>query len=87
MIVGPTASTLFQLGFAAPTREASKSLDSVIGLRVRSHTVSPPRSCAGPAVAGQPIVQGLPWVHRGSAAVSVGSSPVARCPSARLGWT
>ncbi|OGL09036.1 MAG: hypothetical protein A3F92_09770 [Candidatus Rokubacteria bacterium RIFCSPLOWO2_12_FULL_71_22] len=40
--VGPTASALFQLGFAAPTRETPKTLDSVIGLRVRSHTISPP---------------------------------------------
>jgi hypothetical protein len=34
---GPTAPSLFQFGFAAPTRETAESLNSTIGFRVRRH--------------------------------------------------
>jgi hypothetical protein len=41
-MIGPTASILFQLGFAASTCETPESLNSTIGFRVRSHEVPLP---------------------------------------------
>src|SRR5439155_7738521 len=40
-MIGPAASSLLQLGFAAPTRETSESLNRVPGFRVCSHNTSP----------------------------------------------
>jgi hypothetical protein len=37
---GPTAASLFQLGYATPSRQSAESLDSSVGFRVRGHSVS-----------------------------------------------
>lgn len=49
-MIGSTAPRLLQLGFAAPTRETSESLNSAIGLRVRSHKTPPPIETRVPAL-------------------------------------